>query len=107
MRCPFAKVQPKMASSSGWPKWHLLFTVGFYTFLNEDFMTGFISLISFINLYKTTFIFDILHFKINKNMIKNSKLFILFSCQSSRQLSYDLFKARLQGSIEVLLCLYS
>lgn len=52
MRCPFAKLQPNMASSSGWPKWHLLFTVGFYTFLNEDFMTGFISLISFINLYK-------------------------------------------------------
>jgi len=30
--------QPNIASSYGWPKWHLLLVVGFYTFLKEDFI---------------------------------------------------------------------
>lgn len=68
-----------MASSSGWPKWHLLLTVGFYTFLNDDLMIGFIFSISFINLYqKQHLILYYTKIQINTNSMKNLSYSIFF-----------------------------
>jgi len=41
IRWPFDKDPFKIASSYGWPKWHLLvLDEDFSTFLNEDFIVG-------------------------------------------------------------------